>query len=184
MREGKDLRHIELRLLSELMRNSKRSDRELAQILGVSQPTVTRTRNKLEKEGYVREYTVIPDFLRVGYEIMAVTFVKTVGRPNEEGFEKIRNVAKELESKIAFNCVMAVSGQGLGYEGVIISFHRDYDSYLELKKQIVDFPFADRKDIETFMMSLRSDFAYRPLTFSTLAKHLMTLKKAKEDKRF
>ena len=38
-----------LRLVSEMLRNSKKSDRELAGILDVSQPTVSRTRAKLKK---------------------------------------------------------------------------------------------------------------------------------------
>ena len=38
-------------LLLELLKDSKRSDRELAKILGVSQPTITRLRHKLEKNG-------------------------------------------------------------------------------------------------------------------------------------
>ena len=55
------LKRIELRLVAELMKNSRKSDRELAKILGISQPTVTRIRNKLEREGVIREYTAIPD---------------------------------------------------------------------------------------------------------------------------
>jgi DNA-binding Lrp family transcriptional regulator len=50
-----------LRLLKEMLKDSKRSDREIAKSLGVSQPTVTRTRAQLEKE-YIETYTVIPDF--------------------------------------------------------------------------------------------------------------------------
>ena len=38
------------KLLLELVKNSKRSDRDLAKALDVSQPTVTRMRKKLEKE--------------------------------------------------------------------------------------------------------------------------------------
>ena len=34
-------------LLLELLKDSKRSDRELAKVLGVSQPTVTRMRQRL-----------------------------------------------------------------------------------------------------------------------------------------
>jgi len=49
------------RLVSELLKDSKRSDRELAQILKVSQPTVTRMRQTLVKEGIIREFTVILD---------------------------------------------------------------------------------------------------------------------------
>jgi len=48
------------KLLSELLKDSKRSDRELAKALGVSQPTVTRNRSRLVKDGVIREFTVIP----------------------------------------------------------------------------------------------------------------------------
>lgn len=85
-------RNIGMKLIPELMRNSRRSDRELARILGTSQPTVTRIRTKLEKEGFIREYTIIPDFCRIGYTLIAITFtdVKQIldrkGNPEEEEF--------------------------------------------------------------------------------------------------
>jgi len=56
------MKNVEWKLISELMKDSRRSDRELAQAIGVSQPTVSRTIKKLEKEGYIKEYTIIPDF--------------------------------------------------------------------------------------------------------------------------
>ncbi len=37
-----------IHLLYELMKDSKRSDRELAKAIGVSQPTITRMRETLE----------------------------------------------------------------------------------------------------------------------------------------
>lgn len=64
------LKAIELRLVSELMKNSRRSDRELARALGVSQPTVSRMISRLEKEGIIKEYTMIPDFKKLGYNIL------------------------------------------------------------------------------------------------------------------
>jgi len=48
------MREIEWKVLSELMKNSKLSDRELARKLGSSQPTVTRTRRRLEEKGYIK----------------------------------------------------------------------------------------------------------------------------------
>jgi DNA-binding Lrp family transcriptional regulator len=42
------MKDVELRLISELMKNSRRSDKELAKVIGVSQPTVTRIRLKLQ----------------------------------------------------------------------------------------------------------------------------------------
>ena len=44
------MKDIELRPLSELMRNSRRSDRDIAKAIGVSQPTISRIIKKLEKE--------------------------------------------------------------------------------------------------------------------------------------
>jgi DNA-binding Lrp family transcriptional regulator len=45
------MKDSELRLTAELMKNSRRSDRELAKALGVSQPMISRMIKKLEKEG-------------------------------------------------------------------------------------------------------------------------------------
>ena len=70
------LTSLDLGILSELMKEAKMSDREVAERLRVSQPTVTRRRKRLEKAGIVREYTAIPDFQRVGYHIMAITLLK------------------------------------------------------------------------------------------------------------
>ncbi len=68
------MKDLEIRLISELMKNSRRSDRQIAKELGVSQPTVSRTIARLEKEGVLREYTAIPDFRRLGYNLVAITF--------------------------------------------------------------------------------------------------------------
>jgi len=67
---------LDLFIVSELLKNAKRSDRALAKKLGVSQPTVTRRRAKVEKE-LVDGYTAIPRWHKLGYEILAFTFVKT-----------------------------------------------------------------------------------------------------------
>jgi len=70
------MKETEKKLLSELLRNSKRSDRELARAMDISQPTITRTRQKLEREGFVRDYTIVPDWRKLGFEIMVFTFLK------------------------------------------------------------------------------------------------------------
>jgi DNA-binding Lrp family transcriptional regulator len=60
-----------LELLKILMKNSKLSDREIAKRLKSSQPTVTRLRRFLEKQGWIKSYTVVPEFGKVGYKILA-----------------------------------------------------------------------------------------------------------------
>ncbi|MGB9740196.1 MAG: winged helix-turn-helix transcriptional regulator [Candidatus Bathyarchaeia archaeon] len=46
----------------ELISNCKISDRELAEALNISQPTVTRVRTWLENNNFIREYSAIPEF--------------------------------------------------------------------------------------------------------------------------
>lgn len=60
-------------ILNELLRNCKQSDRSVAEITGVSQPTVSRARQRLEKRGIIREYLAIPDYLKLGYQFGAIT---------------------------------------------------------------------------------------------------------------
>ena len=80
-----------INLLLELLKDSKRSDRELAKVLDVSQPTVSRMRSRLLKEGAIKEFTVIPDFVKLGYEIMAITCVKV----KEKTIMKLEKKAEE-----------------------------------------------------------------------------------------
>lgn len=123
------MREIERKLLSELMKNSRRSDSELAKVIGASQPTVTRARNKLEKEGYIREYTMIPDFHKLGYQIMALTFVKLRKKLGFDEVEKARRIAKADVAMKKLPCfssvIMLESGIGLGSDGVFVSLHED-----------------------------------------------------------
>ncbi len=53
------MKDTELKVVVELIKNSRRSNRELARAIGMSQPTVTRTRTGLEKQGIIKEYTIV-----------------------------------------------------------------------------------------------------------------------------
>jgi len=112
----------EMRLLVELIKNSSRSDRKLAKVLGTSQPTVTRMRNKLVKEGFVQEFTVIPDFVKMGFEIVAVTLTKTKFEPKSRERLKKSIMAKP-------NIIFYAEAEGMGKNGICISFHKNYADY-------------------------------------------------------
>lgn len=138
------------KLLQELLKNSKRSDRDLAKILGVSQPTVTRARHKLERNGMIQEYTIVPNFREMGFEILALTFVKMRSEIlSPEIMEEARKYAHKFP-----NAIFASTGEGLGMTGVIISFHKDYTDYHhKLNLLRVDWKgFAE--DIQSFIISL------------------------------
>ena len=158
------MKRIENKLLFELVKNSKKSDRELAKVLGVSQPTVTRTRRRLEKEAKIREYTAIPDWAMMGYEIVAFTFVSISGdaelsKRAQEWTEKSREI------------VFASGGEGLGMNGVMVSLHKDYTSFLDFisgfRREWADF----LKETSSFVVSLKTKepLMAKPFSFKYLA---------------
>jgi len=173
------LKEIERRLVSELMKNSHRSDRELAKALAVSQPTVTRVRAKLEKEGVIKEYTILPDFRKIGYSLMAITLVKLKPSLISEIAEKARETARESLRKEFQEVFMLESGIGSSYDGSLLSLHEDYESYLDLKRRLVQFDFLNVSETQSFLIDLNDEIHYRPLTFAMLAKHLLTLSEPK-----
>jgi len=155
-------------ILSELLKNSKQSDRELARKVGVSQPTVSRIRSRLEKEGYIKEYTVIPNFSKLGYKIMAFTFARS--QPlDKKAAEETRKIFKDSMKNTPFQFVMLERGIGLGFDAVILSLHRDYSSYLEVLKWLRQFAFLELDKIGSFLINLDDEVHYQPFTFSRLA---------------
>lgn len=173
------MKQTELKVLSELMKNSKISDRELAKIVGVSQPTVTRTRRRLEEKGYIKEYTLIPDFAKLGFELMGVTLVHYKEELTTEEYMKVKKKARDVEKRMPHAILMILSGMGLGYERIIISFHENYSSFAESIRLIRQHAFSAIADIESFLVSLTGEDHYHPLTFSTIANYLLTQKKRK-----
>jgi DNA-binding Lrp family transcriptional regulator len=148
-------------LLSELLKDSKRSDRELAKVLGVSQPTVTRMRQKLLKEGLIKEFTVIPDFVEMGYEIMAITCFKS--KITEESIEK---AVKSAMGKP--NIIFASSGIGMGKNEVIISLHNNYTDFSKFLRNLKLESGGDLQDYDTMLISLKEK-AVKPLSLKYLA---------------
>jgi DNA-binding Lrp family transcriptional regulator len=166
------VKDVELKLISELMKDSRRSDRELAKAIGVSQPTISRMIRKLEKGGIVKEYTMIPNFSKLGFGILAITFVKRPKDVSAAELDKIMVMGQEIAEKRGMKSILALRGIGLGYDVAVISVHEDYASYLEVVNGIREFPGSDAESIQSFLINLRDAVQYRALTLSYLAGYL------------
>ena len=158
-----------LRLVKELLKNSKRSDREIAKRLGLSQATITRRRAQLQKEGYIKTFTVIPDFVKLGYEILAFTFSKMKSYPTTEETEKIAQRAREWVDKRP-NIIFSADGQGLGgKDTVMMSFHRNYSKYADFMRTYAMKWGHVISGFESFVVSLDSRYKMKPLDLKYLA---------------
>ncbi len=113
------------KLLRELLKDSKRSDRELAKALKVSQPTITRTRHKLEENGMIQDYTIVPDFRKMGFELLAINLAKI--RP-EIFSPEISEKAKGFIAKFP-NTIFASAGEGMGMNAVDIALYRNFAEF-------------------------------------------------------
>lgn len=170
----KDLKSIDYKLLFELMRDSHRSDRQLAKTLGVSQPTITRRRSLLE-DNYLQGYTVIPKFSDIGFEIFALTFLRSKVK-SQKGKAKEESIKKLKDWFLKFPEVIGVSeGLGMGWDAVCLSLHKDFTGYTDLRREIESELSDLVMDCDSFIVNLKIYTVFKPFHLKDL-----TLKKGNE----
>ena len=165
-KKGK-LKETEIRIIVELMRNSRRSDREIGKAVGVSQPTVNRTIKKLEKEGVIKEYTMIPDFHTLGFEIMGFTQFELYEKPYTDR-------ARARETLIeAFASLAAVEGISESANRMLMSLYESYSEYSKVRNILRAVPIINVDKINSFFVDLNDKRSYRYLSMSAVANRLL-----------
>ena len=149
-----------MKLLMELLKDSKRSDREIAKIMGVSQPTISRMRERLTDEGIIQEFTVIPDFTKMGFQIMAISSFKYKVAKDIEGLKKLM-MAKP-------NVIFSSIGEGMGKNGIIISFHKSYPEFSNFVSNLRTEGNDIIDDIDSMLIILENQIV-KPLSLKYLA---------------
>lgn len=162
----KELKPIDYKILFALVKNSRLSDRQLAKIVGASQPTVTRRRGILEKEGLLG-YSAIPNLAKLGFEIIAVIFGKRDYRKHPEtNLEKARKFAEEHS-----NIIFGSAGTGLDADRIAISIHKNYSEYAKFMQELQT-EWIDFMDVRSFIININSKETVRPLSLESLADYL------------
>lgn len=111
--------------LRELTANSKQSDRELSKKLNATQPTISRLRKKLEKEGVIEGYTIIPNLAKLDIEFVIFITLRWKDYTNVKELEEFNKFLK-YDKRVLF------SASGEGFEDktkIIMTFHKNYKSY-------------------------------------------------------
>ena len=161
----RELKPVDRNMISELMRNSRLSDRELAKKIGVSQPTVSRRRVALDKEGLL-DYTAFPDFKKLGFEIVAFTLAKWSLNKERLTEERRKFIGKHP------NIIFTSTGIGLDCDRVCISIHKSYSDYTKLIQDLKAEFGQYYEAFSSFIVSLQSDSILRNFTLKYLSELL------------
>ncbi len=169
------LKELERKMLSELLKNSRRSDRELAKAIGASQPTATRIRTKLEKDGFIKEYTAIPSFSKMGYSILAISFIKFHVKHSlpVSDLNEFRSRHYDVLARNSSTVMLANRGMGMGYDAVVVSLHQDYASCKDFQTFIKQSMTDSIVDLNTFLINVAEEQNSLPFSFSLLASQLL-----------
>lgn len=81
---------------------------------------------------------------------MSLIFVKLKQELSSDKIQEARRIARETLKTEAHEVIMLERGIGLGYDGVFVTLHEDYASYLKLKKWLRQFSFLELSNLDAF----------------------------------
>ena len=142
------LDEIDKKILGELLLNSKRSYRELAKAIGMSAATVINHVQRLESAGVIKEYTVMLDFERLGFELTVVTEM-TVNRG------KLLETQEKI-AKLPYVCaVYDVTGE---IDSIVVAKFRNRRELSGFPKDLLSMPFVERTNTHVVLNTVKEDF--------------------------
>ena len=139
---------IDRKLIGELLRNSKRSYRELARAIGVSAATVINRVQRLESSGVIKDYSTRLDHERLGYELTVITeIIVSKGKLLETDAEiaKIPNVC----------AVYDITGQT---DAMVVAKFKSRSSLSEFTKMLLSMPYVERTNTHVVLTTVKEDF--------------------------
>jgi DNA-binding Lrp family transcriptional regulator len=161
------LKGIDYKILAELIRNAKVSDRQLAKKIGISQPTVTRRRAGLEKD-LIAGYTAVPKWEKLGFQILAITLIKATKIFSSKEYSNIREQGLDWLAKQP-HIIMGGACEGMGMNSFMISLHESFSDHskflLKLRLEMGDFI----DDVHSVLVDLKETSRLKPLHLEYLA---------------
>jgi DNA-binding Lrp family transcriptional regulator len=139
---------VDRRVLRELLRDSKRSFRELARSLGLSTATVINRVQRLESSGVISNYTIQVDHEKVGYELTVITEI-TVSKG------KLLEVEEEISKMPNVCAVYDVTGLT---DAMVIAKFKNRRSLSDFTKKLLSMPYVERTNTHVVLTTIKEDF--------------------------
>ncbi len=142
------LDEIDRKLLKELLKDSKRSYRELAKAIGVSAATVINHVQRLESAGVIKDYSIRLDHERLGYELTVITEI-TVSKG------KLLETDEEI-AKLPYVCaVYDITGLT---DAMVVAKFKSRSSLSEFTKKLLAMPNVERTNTHMVLTTIKEDF--------------------------
>ncbi|MEM3462719.1 MAG: Lrp/AsnC family transcriptional regulator [Candidatus Bathyarchaeia archaeon] len=139
---------LDLKILAELLRDSRLSFRQIAKRVGSSVGTVLSRVRRMEKEGVIKGYTAILDHEKLGYQLTAITEL-TVSRG------KLLEVEREV-AKLPNACaVYDVTGD---VDAIVIAKFKKREDLSKFTKGLLALPFVERTNTHVILTTVKEDF--------------------------
>ena len=140
---------VDERILSELLKNSRRSYNQLADILKISPNTVLKRVKDMESQGVIKDYSVIVDHKKVGYEVTAIIEIAAK--------EKLTGIERKLAQIPNIYGVYDVTGTS---DAIIIGSFKNTNTLGKFTKQLIDNPLVYRTNTHIVLDKLKEDFRF------------------------
>jgi DNA-binding Lrp family transcriptional regulator len=142
---------IDRRILEEMRTDCRRSYRQLAEAVGLSPASLMERVKKLEKGGYVKGYSARLDFLRLGYEFMAIVQISISHGSLLDAQEKIARLP-------GVAAVYDVTGQ---YDSIAILMCKSRSELSALVKRILAVPHVEKTNTNMVLNVVKETDEFR-----------------------
>src|SRR2546428_5588337 len=146
------IEELDGKLIVELERDCRRSNRELALELRVSPSTVITHVKNLEEAGLIKGYAATLDHQKLGYELTAVVEVIV-----SKG--KLLEMEREIAKVPGVCAVYDVTG---ATDGIVIGKFRDREELSRFAKSLLAMPFVERTNTHIVLTTVKEDFRLPP----------------------
>jgi len=142
-----DIDEVDRKILSELLRDCRRSYRSISRRAGVSVGTALARIRRLERAGVIKGYSALLDHEKLGYQLTVVAEV-TVSKGKLLEME-------EAISKLPNTCaVYDVTGLT---DALIVAKFRSREELSKFTKNLLSMPFVDRSNTHVVLTTIKED---------------------------
>ncbi len=135
------------KLLNVLLSDSKSSLRKIAKKAGVSAATAMNRIRRLEKEGYIKKYSVFLDYELLGFDIDVLIDIKI---SKGKLFELEKKIAKSRNVFAVYDC----TGE---FDAVVLARFRNRRGMDAFLKKIQKYDFVERTNTRLILNTIKEE---------------------------